>query len=195
MEDMKNAGLMQPPGPAPVPGAGAAMPAEDVPDQVQTAAPDMAGLEEDPENVSENVTEEEQADYNRAIQAVSKILYADDKMHQSIVGKINPKDYFNSLTQLVLLIITQVDKKIDIMDSVILGLVPEVTDRVVEIAEKVGRSTIPDKQVMRIATASQEALMSKYDVKKEELEEMQLNVSPEERVKYEEHYQGLLADG
>lgn len=175
MDQPTNAGLMQPPAPAGAPPA----PAGGAP--VEGAPPEEAP----------NVSPQEQAEYERVIGALSKVLYGDNKSHSAIMKQINPKDPFNSITMLAVRVITALDERLDIMETVILGLVPEVVDRLIELAEKSGRVQVSDRDAARIAAATQEQLMQEYETKPEDYAAMVEGVSPEEMAEYQNVYKGL----
>lgn len=137
-------------------------------------------------------TPEEQQDYDRAVAALMKILYKDDKTHAAIMQKIDPNNPGKSITELTVLLITELDQRLDIMETVIINLIPEVVDRLVELAEKSGRIQIEDREVMRIAGAASEMILQQYGTTPEDAAAVAGSVSDAERAEAEQMYKGLL---
>jgi hypothetical protein len=132
----------QQPGPAqPAPGgaapAGPPQPAPGGPapagaQQVDPTAPAVKGKMPFPE---EQANPEEQAEYERAMKALSRVLYANNKTASAIVNQIDPNDKIGSTTKASILLLQQLDEKIQMDEVVVPEVTREATSRVMELAE------------------------------------------------------------
>lgn len=144
----------------------------------------------------QQATPEENAELERAWAAVAEVLYGNDKTHQAIVKKLDPKDKVGSAAMVTVFVITEVDKKINIDEGVIAGLVPNVLDAVIEIAEKA--RDIPEyteKETKRALGTAMEQTLAAYGVEEEDykafVKERGLD-SPAEQKKAKATYQEML---
>ncbi len=137
---------------APAPGAGAAPPAP-APVEAPAAAPAgtapaaaPAGASGAPmqggkatgdgvEMAEEDASPEEQAAYEEAMKAVAQVLYSNEKLSNSIVDQINPENMVDSTAKVSMLLIKQLDEKVDLDEIVIAEVTQEVVSRIIELAE------------------------------------------------------------
>lgn len=77
----------------------------------------------------------EQAEYERAMRALSQVLYQNDKIAQAMVDQIIPDDKVGSTTKASLLLIQQLDEKLQMDESVVAQISVEVVERLSELAE------------------------------------------------------------
>lgn len=96
--------------------------------QQEIAAQDTSG---------EQATPEEQKEYERAANAVARIVYGtDQETSDTIADSVIAEDKIGSLTQAALSVFTQVDKKIDIDEAVMAQVVEDTVEMVADVAEK-----------------------------------------------------------
>ncbi|MHC4239318.1 MAG: hypothetical protein ACYSUC_06125 [Planctomycetota bacterium] len=115
----------------PAPG-GPQQPAPGGPQQVDPTAPAVEGKM--PVN-EEQASPEEQAEYERGMKALSRVLYSSDEGAQSVVDQIDPNDKISTTTKANILLIQQLDQKIQMNEVIIPQMTQEVTSRVIELAE------------------------------------------------------------
>jgi hypothetical protein len=83
----------------------------------------------------EQATPEEQAEYERAMRALAQVLYANDNVANSIVDQIQVEDRVGSTTKVSILLIQQLDKKLQMDESIVAQMSQEVVERIMELAE------------------------------------------------------------
>lgn len=120
--------------PVPGPQAPAAAP-QPSPGQVQPVDPAAPAVKGEMPVSEEQASPEEQAEYERAMKALSRVLYANNKTAKAIVDQIDPNDKVGSTTKASLLLLQQLDQKIQMDQVVIPEITREATSRVMELAE------------------------------------------------------------
>lgn len=142
----------------------------------------------------EPATQEEQDSYDEAMEMLYKMLYVDDKTSATIVDMIQPNGKVDSIVKASVLIIQQLDTKLDLDASVIPELVMDVPDRLIEIAEKSKRMTFSEGELKAILGSTQEMVMQVIDVDAGEARRMMDNVSPEQKAQATRDYQKFLSE-
>lgn len=117
-----------PPAAAPSPAGGAPAPQQGLP-QGGKATGEGVELQE------VDATPEEQAEYERAMKAVATVLYSNEGMSNSIVDQVDPADKVSSTAKVSMLLIQQLDQKVDFDEIVVAEVTQEVVARVIELAE------------------------------------------------------------
>jgi hypothetical protein len=87
------------------------------------------------EIAEEQATPEEQQEYERAMKAVSDVLYSNEKLSNSIVDQINPENMVDSTAKVSMLLIQQLDEKVDFAEVVVAQVTQEIVSRIIELAE------------------------------------------------------------
>ena len=82
----------------------------------------------------EQASPEEQKEYERAMMALSQILYSNDKTANSIVDQVDPNDKVSSTSKVGMLLINQLDKKIQLDTNVVAQVTQDVVERISELA-------------------------------------------------------------
>lgn len=128
---MQQGGPMPAPQPAaPSPGVGAPPPAAD-PRAEQGARGGMGP----PVIGDQPASADEQQEYERAITALARVLYANDKTANAIVDQVDPNDKVGSTAKVSILLMRELDRKINMADVVIAPITEEVVTRIAELAE------------------------------------------------------------
>ena len=86
----------------------------------------------------EPASAEEQAEYERVMDEIIDVVYGDsggDQASDAIANAIIPEDKMGSLIQAGTMLIGQMDKKLDMDDSVVPQVVEDVTEILVDVAE------------------------------------------------------------
>ena len=125
------------PGPAQPQGAPPTAP-QGAPPTAPQAAPTGGGgggEMQDMDLKEEQASPEEQKEYERAMKAVSKVLYGNEKTSNAIVDQVNPEDKIDSTAKVTMLFIQQLDKKVDLDENVVAEITQESTARIMELAE------------------------------------------------------------
>ena len=121
-----------PPGAAPAgpPGAAPAGPPGAAPGGAAASMPDAAIAP-----YMQQGTPEEQQEYERAMRALAKVLYSNDTTANAIVDQITPNDLVSSTAKVGMLFIKELDRKINMDESVVASVTQETVERVAELAE------------------------------------------------------------
>lgn len=110
----------------------------------------------------EPASPEEQKEYERAMRAVARVLYSNDKTANSIVDQVDPNDKVSSTAKVSLLFIQQLDRKINLDETVIPSITQEVVGRITELAEaRHGVEYTPQEQEQTFG-ATWEGIQSLY---------------------------------
>ena len=79
--------------------------------------------------------EREQKEYERAMRAMAKVLYGNDKTANAIVDQVDPNDIIGSTSKVGMLFIKELDRKINMDEAVIAEVTRESVERITELAE------------------------------------------------------------
>jgi len=118
--------------PAPPPGAGAPPAAAD-PRAQQGAKAGQQGSPVDP--YLQQAAPEQQQEYERAIRGMAKVLYGNDNTANAIVDQIKPDSLVSDTAKVSMLFIKELDRKINMDESVIAEVTRESVERIAELAE------------------------------------------------------------
>lgn len=83
----------------------------------------------------EDADPREQQEYERAMRALAKVLYGNDASANSIVDQINPKNYVSDTAKVSMMFIKELDRAINMDESVIASVTQEAVERIAELAE------------------------------------------------------------
>lgn len=145
-------GMTAPPG-APPPGA------EPRPEQGGGASAGPAGAIEP---YLEDATPEEQKEYERAIRAMAKVLYGNDKTANSIVDQITPNDLVGSTAKVSMLFIKELDRKINMDQMVVAEVTRESVERIAELAEARHQVEYKAQDMEQVLGATWEGVQSMF---------------------------------
>ena len=85
-----------------------------------------------------DVTGQEQQEYERALDELSEVLYKNEQASDALLGMIQKGDKVETTIKAVVTLITQMDEKIDIHESVFAELTKEAADRLIDLSEAQG---------------------------------------------------------
>lgn len=77
----------------------------------------------------------EQQEYERAMRALAKVLYGNDGSANSIVDQIKPANYVSDTAKVTMMLIKELDRAINMDESVIASITQEAVERISELAE------------------------------------------------------------
>jgi len=144
--------MTAPPG-APPPGA------EPRPEQGGGASAGPAGAVEP---YLEDASAEEQKEYERAIRAMAKVLYGNDKTANSIVDQIRPDDLVGSTAKVSMLFIKELDRKINMDQMVVAEVTRESVERIAELAEARHRVEYKAQDMEQVLGSTWEGVQSMF---------------------------------
>lgn len=181
------------PGPQPPQQDPAAGGAQQAPvSEVQQIMPDAKAVPGTPVGPEEQASPEEQQEYQRAMQALSKVLYANDKTANSVVNQIDPNDKVGSTAKANMLIIQQLDKQINMDESIIAQMTQEVSERVMELAETRHGFEYSEREAQVILGATWEGVMQIFGVDETDVQGLAQEIGPDNMANLKQQHEGFL---
>lgn len=118
----------------------------------------------------EPASPEDEAELKRALGAFAAAVYKDDNTFNSIVQKLKNPDIppINKLSDTTISLVTQIDKKINIDEGVVLPFTATVYDKIYEIAQTAKAFTLPDDLMKKGLMVTLQLTIQAYGVSPEE---------------------------
>lgn len=110
----------------------------------------------------EPATPEEQAEYEKAMSALAQVLYSNEQMSNSIVDQIDPDDKVGSTAKVSMLLVQQLDKKVDFDEIVVAEVTQETVTRIIELAETRHGIEYGDDEMQVILSATWEGVSEMF---------------------------------
>jgi hypothetical protein len=110
----------------------------------------------------------EQAEYERAMKALAMVLYQNDKLANAMVDQIIPDDKVGSTTKASLLLIQQLDEKLQMDEVVIPQMSVEVVERLSELAEARHNMQYGDRELQVIMGSVWEGVQTMFGMEEQE---------------------------
>jgi len=118
----------------------------------------------------EQATPGEQAEYERAMRALAMVLYQNDKIAAAMVDQIVPDDKIGSTTKASLLLIQQLDEKLQMDESVVAQISVEVVERLTELAEARHNMQYGERELQVIMGAVWEGVQEMFGMEQTDAE-------------------------
>lgn len=179
--------MQQPPQGAAPPGPqGSPMPQGGPPQGPQGAQP-LPG-----DDVGEDVSIEDEA--ARGIQAVGKALYEDNEMSDKLLAMIDEKEKVGSTAQAAIMVVTEMDKQMDVAEPAIASIAVFAADRIMELAEADARQGVKysDMEAKQVMMTTMEGILMAYGVTPERQAEASSDLSEAERGEHQATYEDTL---
>lgn len=177
---------MQPPVPGPQPEP----PVKEVSDASKSAAPDS-----ELKSKMEPATAQEQQEYERAMDALHEVLYNNEELSTPIIKALRdtPNSKIDPIVKTSILIIQQLDDKLDLDEAVFAQLTGDVVERLIEISEVRYKTNYTDKEAQIATGAAWEGVIQLFDGGDQgEFDGLTRNLHPDDIAKSEKMYQELL---
>lgn len=147
---------------------------QEAPQEESSESPDQESQEHDdgsddlPEG--EPASPEDEAELKRALGAFATAVYKNDATFNSIVQKLKNPDIppINKLSDTTISLVTQIDKKINIDEGVVLPFTATVYDKIYEIAQTAKAFTLPDDLMKKGLMVTLQLTIQAYGVSPEE---------------------------
>ncbi len=124
--------------------------------------------EEESENPpgSEPASPEEEAEMKRAVSALSEIIYANESAHKAIIQKLSSSNVppVNKLIDTTLSLASQIDKKLNLDEGVILPFIAETYSRLYELAQTGKLFTLPQDLLQQGLMTTVQMALKAYGV-------------------------------
>lgn len=143
----------------------------------------------------QQATPEEQAEYERALEAVHQVLYEDPERSASIAGMIQPQDKIGSVVKTGVSLIKQIDEQVDMDQNVVAQITVDLADRLIELAETAHNITFSEQELKAVAGATWEGVMDLFGFDQQSVQEMTAGMTPEDLKGYENQYKGFQGEG
>lgn len=151
--------------------------------------------QQSPEAMGEEpATPEEQESYEEAMEMLYKMMYVDDKTSATILDMIQPNAKVDSIVKTSVLVIQQLDEKLDLDAAVIPEMVITVPDMLIELAERGKQIQFSEGELKAILGSTQEMVMQVVDVDAGEARRLMEQITPEQRAQAERDYKQFLAE-
>lgn len=181
------------PGPQPPQQDPAAGGAQQAPvSEVQQIAPDAKAVPGTPVGPEEQASPEEQQEYQRAMKALSQVLYANDKTSNAIVDQIDPNDKVGSTAKVNMLVMQQLDKKINMDESIVAQMTQEVAERIMELAEARHGFEYSEREAQVILGATWEGVAQMFGVTAEDAQGLAQELGPDNLANVKQQHEGFL---
>ena len=145
-------------------------------------------------NNEEAATEEEQAELERAIGALSKVIYEDDNTSQAIQDQLRPEERIGSIAKASILLVQQLDEKLDLDEVVIAQFTQEVADRVIDLYENKNQEEVSEEDAQKVLGATWEGVQELFGVDEDSYEEMTQGMNDKDIDGYTKQYKQFLGD-
>lgn len=132
-----------------------------------------------PGMAEEQATPEEQAEYERAMRAISQVLYQNDDVANSIVDQIQVEDRVGSTAKVSILLIQQLDKKLQMDETIVAEISQEVTGRIMELAEARHQFEYGEREEQVIMGSVWEGVQQMFGMEKPDAEALMAGIGGE----------------
>ena len=172
------------------PPPGAAPPQQAV-REVDPNAPAVEG--QMPEGISEErASPEEQKEYERAMQALSKVLYGNDETANAIVDQIDPNDKISSTVKVSVLLMNQLDQKIQMDVAVVAEVSVEAVERISELAEARHDMKYGDRELQVIMGSVWEGVQEMFGMEQQDAEALMAGIGGDNLAQLKGQHEGFL---
>jgi hypothetical protein len=104
----------------------------------------------------------EQQEYERAMRALAKVLYGSDGAANSIVDQIKPNALVSDTSKVTMMLIKELDRKINMDEAVIAEVTQEAVERISELAEARHQVQYQPTDIEKILGATWEGVQSMF---------------------------------
>lgn len=164
----------------------------------QSARPMQRGgqvPDEGQDMAEEQATPEEQQAYEAALAASSQIIHGDDSAHAAVMKMLDEREKIGSVAKAAVTIVTQVDSQLDMPETILAGVLAQVVDWLLELAEMGKGMQFSEREQEQVLATATELLLEVYGVDEDEYQGLVGGMDDNQLKGYHQKYQGLLDDG
>lgn len=121
---------------------------------------------------AEDATPEEQQAYESGLAAVSKILHEDDKSSESVLNMLRQGKPQSGVVTATAMILAEVDRQLDVPETVILELVADILDQVIELGSAAGIFEMSDQEIKQAYLVAVKEILAAYGMEEGDVEEL-----------------------
>jgi len=123
---------------------------------------------------------------------VHRVLYEDEDRSAAVVQMLDPQDKIGSVTKTALTLIQQIDEKIDMDEAIVAEITTDLTDRLIELGERVHGMEFSEKETQAVAGATWEGVMEVFGMDAQSVKSMTAGMDPSEIDAIEKQYKGYV---
>lgn len=144
-----------------------------------------------------DATDDEQKEYRKALQALSQVLYSNNKTNATIMQALSSTrtDKIDPIAKTGILLIKQLDDQIDLDESVVAQFTQDVTERLIELAEARYEVDYSPVEYQQALGTTWEGVMASFGVEEADYKRFTESMAPEDMVTAKRAYQGALSHG
>lgn len=116
--------------------------------------PSNADSDEASESGDSGLSDTQLQEYQRASQLLHTILYQNENTGRAVLAQIQPEDKVASVARAAVLIIQQIDKRLNLSDAIIPLMVITVVDRLLEMADRVKKTKYTPEESAAVVAAT-----------------------------------------
>jgi hypothetical protein len=135
---------------------------------------------------------EEQKEYERVMEALSKVLYSNDKTAGAIVDQVLPSDKITSTTKATVLLVQQLDEKVQMDEAVVAEVTQEATARIMELAEARHGFQYGEREAQVIMGSVWEGVQGLFGMDQQQAEALMAGVGGDGLASLKQQYEGFL---
>jgi len=140
----------------------------------------------------EEASAAEEEELVRAREALERILYDSDELSNSLMGQINAEDKIGTTTKATVLLINQIDDKIDLDESIIAPFTMEAVDRLAELAETRHGFEYSEQELQATLGATWEGVMTMFGVDENDYKRFVSGIGEEQMGQLKTQHEGFL---
>lgn len=142
----------------------------------------------------EEATKEEQAEYERATEALQQVMYDDERASAAIAQQLRPEERVGSIAKASMLLIKQLDDRLDFDEVIIPQFTQDVVDRVIDFYENVHGEEISEGDAQKALGATWEGVMEMFGVDEDTYAEFTQGMGEEDFKAQEQQYKQFLGE-
>lgn len=182
--------------PPEMPGAGQpqAAPGGMPPSGVQQVDPTAAAVSGQlpPGMQEQQASPEEQQEYERAMRALSQVLYSNDEIANSIVDQVDPNDKVGTTSKVSILLMNQLDQKVNMDESVVATVSQELVERISELAEARHNIEYGERELQVIMGAVWEGVQAMFGMDEQQAQALMSGIGGDGLADLKGQYEGFL---
>jgi hypothetical protein len=157
----------------------------------------MAQLAQVPEESQEaDVPEDDEAGYlaevQRGLDGIKTALYQDKNVSDQFLAMIKPEKKEDSLVRAAILLVTELDKRLDLDESVLAPMAVMASGELIELVEAANGITFDEAAQKRVVMSAFEGVLQAYQVDGQEAADFVAEVGPEAEQQGIEDYSAAL---
>lgn len=136
---------------------------------------------------------EQQAEYNKANQMLYQTLYQNTGAGNAVVKGVVPTHKIDSAVKIAVLLVDQIDKKLNLDQAIILPFTKDVVAHVMDVAEQVKGIQYSDDEANAVLGSAVQAVLHIFGVTKAQAKAFTAHMTPEDHKQVSNDYNTALS--